>query len=98
MSKNGFWGKNTGVVTDPRQLMNSPSNPPGIQLGHAPTKLADILQMANMYGVQTSDKKEQEMTNWLKKQHEPEEKKPSNILRNLFWLGVAAAILAAFML
>lgn len=38
------------------------------------------------------------MTDWLKKQHEPEEKKPSNILRNLFWLGVAAAILAAFML
>ena len=36
-----------------------------------------------------------QMTEWLKKQHPEEEKKPNNILRNLFWLGVVAAILAA---
>lgn len=35
------------------------------------------------------------MTEWLKKQHPEEEKKPSNILRNLFWIGVVCAILAA---
>ena len=40
-----------------------------------------------------------QMTEWLKKQHpEEEKKKPNNILRNLFWIGVVCAILAAIVM
>lgn len=41
----------------------------------------------------------QDMMKKLEEQQKSEEKKkPNNILRNLFWLGIVAAILAAFML
>lgn len=49
-----------------------------------------------VYIFANNEHEEQEMTEWLKKPEE--QKKPNNILKNLFWFGIVAAILAAIML